>query len=97
MKVFKKRKGEIKEKKEDPCLPGPFSQLVVAVLLLCSGFQRVLLGLTCPGEQSLVLPLPCAPQVSQWEEQCIPASSQEGHLLGLGVERIVWLRFLFSA
>lgn len=73
MKVFKKRKGEIKEKKEDPCLPSPFSQLVVAVLLLCSGFQRVLLGLPRPGEQNLVLPLPCVPQVSQWEEMCIPA------------------------
>lgn len=97
MKVFKKRKGGIKENNEDPCLPSPFSQLVVAVLLPCSGFQCVLLGLPRPGEQNLVLPLPCAPQVSQWEELCIPAPSQGGHLLGLEFERIVWLRFLFSA
>lgn len=97
MKVFKKKEGEIKEKKEDSCFPSPFSQLVVAVLLLCSGFHRVSLGTARPSEQSLVLPLHCAPQVSQWEKLCIPAPAGGGHLLGLGVERIVWLRFLFSA
>lgn len=67
MKVFKKKKRGvgglgIKEKKEDPCLPSPFSQLVAAVLLLCSGFQRVSLGLPRLREQNLVLPLRCTPQ-----------------------------------
>lgn len=102
MKVFKKKKRGggglgIKEKKEDPCLPSPFSQLVAAVLLLYSGFQLVSLGLPRPREQNLVLPLHCTPQVSQWEELCIPAPARGGHLLGLGAEGIVWLRFLFSA